>query len=179
MEGTYSDNTNAEECYRCERGSTSKTGATECSGCDLGMYGIENGVCANCPAGQYQDGKGMTECNGCPLDTYLSEEGKSSKADCLECSIKHASHTTTSGERGVTNPLVGCVCARARSDAGDAEAQRGYYTTSDANVLKEMKKKILMERNICESCFTLFGDEYLLMNKLYLSLQDRNHALKI
>jgi hypothetical protein len=53
---------------------------------------------------------------------------------------------------GITDPLVGCVCASARADAGDVKTQRGYYTTSGTNFLEEMKKIDPLERELCLRC---------------------------
>ena len=82
-------------------------GSAHCSGCELGAYGSAKGSCSACPAGQYQDGKGETSCKACDTDTYLNELGKSSKADCVECS----DDKSTGASMGNTRATA-CLCRR-------------------------------------------------------------------
>ncbi len=55
-------------CLSCPRGqdTANRTGAAECSQCDLGKYGDRNGSCTTCDPGLFQDGKGATSCTTCP-----------------------------------------------------------------------------------------------------------------
>ena len=79
-------------CTQCKKGKEAPTLASSfCAACDLGKFNLIDGQdCLNCPAGQYQDGKGETACKDCDVDTYLTELGKSSKADCLSCDEKRS-----------------------------------------------------------------------------------------
>ena len=76
-------------------------------GCDLGKYGSSEGICSLCAAGTFQDIKGEPSCQKCPVDTYLSQEGKSSKADCKECSSEKSTGAATSNENASS-----CLCKR-------------------------------------------------------------------
>ena len=76
-----------------------------CSPCDLGKYGSTKGSCSVCPSGRYQDGKGELQCKNCEVNTYLTEEGKSSKTECLRCSEQKS----TGQEDGATSESS-CLC---------------------------------------------------------------------
>jgi hypothetical protein len=71
------------------------------------MYGSQQGECSLCPAGKYQDGKGETACKDCDINTYLIEAGKSSKADCVACSVDKS----TGLFNGNTN-AASCLCRK-------------------------------------------------------------------
>jgi hypothetical protein len=65
----------------------------------------------------YASDKGLLKCTNCPIDTYLPAFGKSSKADCIGCSIDRSTGITVSN----TNK-ASCVCKR-----------NEYYTTADGS----------------------------------------------
>ena len=94
------------ECEECRMGTTNNQELTLCDPCDLGRYGDASG-CHDCPIGQYQDGKGETSCKECDADTYLNEEGKSSKADCIECSVDKST-----GARKGNTKAASCLCRK-------------------------------------------------------------------
>merc|ERR1712166_1227979 len=80
---------------------------SQCSACDLGTYGSSPGECTDCKPGMYQDGKGLSKCIECLVDTYLSEEGKSSKADCLACPTERSTGTAIGNINNAS-----CLCKR-------------------------------------------------------------------
>jgi hypothetical protein len=95
------------QCQQCNIGETTwNEGAATCQGCGLGKYGHRKGTCRACAPGQYQDSKGETTCKECDVDTYLNEAGKSSKADCQQCSADR--NTRTKG----SNSTHACQCTR-------------------------------------------------------------------
>ena len=102
--------TNSKYCVLCgtkEKGESSQAGDSTCSSCDLGKYQTAPGTCENCPSGQYASDKGLKFCTHCDVDTYTSELGKSSKADCNDCSDDR----TTGIVNGSTSALA-CLCKR-------------------------------------------------------------------
>ena len=103
-------------CGKGVKGESSNAGGTTCMPCDLGRFQSTPGVCQDCKAGQYADGKGQKSCTTCPIDTYLSEFGKSSKADCSLC---NADRSTGLAVGNVGNAT--CLC------------KRGAYYQNDQN----------------------------------------------
>lgn len=82
----YQDTKGKKKCLSCTLGEKWTSLISSCTKCTFGQYGSENGTCVNCNAGKFQDEPGKHECKDCSVDTYLSKEGKSSKADCTDCS---------------------------------------------------------------------------------------------
>merc|ERR1711865_1339324 len=115
----YQDTKGSTKCLSCRLGDKWISKKSQCSACDLGTYGSSPGKCINCKPGMYQDGKGLSKCIECPVDTYLSEEGKSSKADCLACPTEKSTGTAV----GNINSTA-CLCKR-----------KDYYQSKDGNCL--------------------------------------------
>ena len=86
---------------------------------NLGEYGITQGFCASCPPGRYQDGKGSKACLKCPKDTYTPDEGRSSKADCVQCDSDKSTGSTIGNINNAS-----CLCKRI-----------DYYTDSQGGCL--------------------------------------------
>jgi hypothetical protein len=110
--GFFSKTPNSQKCTQCgtgKKGESSAPGSTTCSFCDQGRYQpIDTpGICQDCQPGQYADGKGQKSCTKCSIDTFSSEPGKSSKADCLQCSIDRSTGTS----QGNTAKSA-CLCKR-------------------------------------------------------------------
>ena len=107
--GFAQSDTDQESCTQCIEGEEAPTrGSSFCAACDLGKFNLIAGQdCLACPAGQYQDGKGQTACLDCGVDTYSNEQGKASKADCVECS----DDTSTGTSMGNTK-AASCLCRK-------------------------------------------------------------------
>ena len=103
----YQDTKGSTKCLSCRLGDKWISKKSQCSACDLGTYGSSPGECTDCKPGMYQDGKGLSKCIECPVDTYLSEEGKSSKADCIKCDFDKS----TGLSEGNIND-ASCLCKR-------------------------------------------------------------------
>ncbi len=58
-------------CTDCPTGFTSKRGSSGCDKCEIGKYGIDNGMdenpCQICPPGLYSDARGKETCEQCPI----------------------------------------------------------------------------------------------------------------
>jgi len=115
--GFYQDNKGETACIECALGKRYVNAKSSCGGCGLGRYGHQKGKCSSCPAGRYQDSEGEISCKNCDMDTYLTEQGKSSKADCIACSPDKSTGTSTAN----TNEVL-CQCKRQSND------ERGFYT---------------------------------------------------
>ena len=107
--GFAQSDTDQESCSQCLQGEEAPTrGSSFCAACDLGKFNpIAGEDCLACPAGQYQDGKGQTACLDCGVDTYSNEQGKASKADCVECS----NDKSTGASMGNTK-AASCLCRK-------------------------------------------------------------------
>ena len=102
-------------CTRCKPGATtgahSEAGKADCTKCDLGKYYSNNtgkdqlGVCLGCPAGYFQDTKGLTKCKYCGKKTYGETENATSRDQCSQCpKIRSYTHSIAS-----TN-ITDCLC---------------------------------------------------------------------
>ena len=62
--GQYAADPKLQKCAECELGkdTENKTGASACSGCDLGRHGIAHGVCVECEKGKFIDKRGSSDC---------------------------------------------------------------------------------------------------------------------
>ncbi len=66
----------ASRCLHCPTGQeTYGSGAAECTFCALGTYGDQQGHCAACSQGLFQDGKGAVQCKRCLDDRVPNEDG--------------------------------------------------------------------------------------------------------
>ena len=88
-----------ETCRRCQDGSWSDPGASECnaclagtipvgsgcSHCDIGERYEGPGVCSPCPPGSYNDELGQLECLPCPPGTASATEGAAAADACQAC----------------------------------------------------------------------------------------------
>ena len=137
-------------CHKCQIGEmTAVAGSASCEKCPVGKFGAKHGVCSDCPAGRYQDGKGEKHCKECGFDTYLSETGKSSNADCLQCSANFAPHTKTLA-KGITNAATGCLCAGANPD--DTKYPKGFYTVGEEERELQLLEADPSRRLLCREC---------------------------
>jgi len=140
----------ATKCSQCRKGeTTSFAGSSSCEKCDVGRFGAKHGVCFDCPAGRFQDGKGENECKECGFGTYLSETAKASNADCLQCSSNFAPHTKTV-MKAVTNAATGCVCAGANPD--DTKYPNGFYMVGDDERDRQLLLSDPLRRLLCREC---------------------------
>ena len=115
--GYVSKTLNSVTCGQCGKGSkgeSSEPGDSACSSCGLGKYQLSPGVCASCAPGQYASDKGLKSCTKCSVDTYLSEFGKSSKADCLPCSVEKSTGVISGAIEAAS-----CLCKREKFYADD------------------------------------------------------------
>lgn len=98
--GTYSATvkaTNASTCLTCPDGYTSSEGASECTACTAGRFGV-GGTCTDCPEGHVTSETGQASCTacstgttnvartscGCPAGQVFYFDGDGS---CVECSV--------------------------------------------------------------------------------------------
>jgi hypothetical protein len=137
-------------CVMCNRSETTNAGEATCRKCDAGKFGSVPGYCTECEPGRYSDGKGETTCKLCPRDTFNTATGSTTNAECQKCS-EFAPHTTTSEQRGVSDPATGCVC-------GSAVWARtlnrvGYYRVPEPRYSQEVNKTADdAQRAICLPC---------------------------
>ena len=126
-------------------------GSTECELCGLGTFGAAPGVCAVCPAGQFQDDKGQSACLRCPSQTFRESPGAASRSDCLLCSTDFAPGTTTGNASGVSNASLGCVCASADPEAAGIRAA-GFFRNPNVDFAQELAKIDPLDRHVCLPC---------------------------
>ena len=107
--GFAQSDTDQASCTQCLQGQEAPTrGSSFCAACDLGKFNLIAGAdCLACPTGQYQDGKGQTTCLDCGVDTYSNEQGKASKADCVECSDDKSTGTSMGNTKAAS-----CLCRK-------------------------------------------------------------------
>lgn len=93
--GKYQPSTGRTGCIDCEGGkyvaSTGNALETACTSCNTGRYSASgDGLCTQCPQGQYQDATGSKECMECISGYFSKSSGATScsqcsAGDCLRC----------------------------------------------------------------------------------------------
>ena len=116
----------------------------------MGRFSPSSGICEDCKAGQYQEGRGALSCVDCPPDTYSSEAAITNKDSCQPCNIKFAKFTTTAGISGVSDPNIGCVCSGANVDSKISPG--GFYSIPVTLIPAELDKTDPLQRDICMKC---------------------------
>jgi heme/copper-type cytochrome/quinol oxidase subunit 2 len=130
-----------------EKGESSQKGDSSCTLCDLGRFQTTPGDCTLCAAGRYQDGKGEKSCKQCEKDTFLTEEGKSSKADCIKAKWKVSTdcHTdnqylNTSSSNKMNHTCASCpLGALCKGDItwANVTAKSGWWRIEDHKDTKD------------------------------------------
>ena len=92
-------------CLQCKLGEFSRPGQASCSSCDLGKFGVANGICEECQPGRYQDGKGFSHCNPCPINTFFEGTGATALSQCIDCSNDRAT-----GKINGSSSNASCLC---------------------------------------------------------------------
>ena len=150
--------TSFDDCVACPSGSFCSTGAAEPTACSPGTVqpATEQGTCAKCAAGKYQDGSGETACFECVAGSYCAEGASAalpcpsgrhqngtmtalnvsmtSVDDCVECPAgafcSTGSAEPTACSPGTVQPAIGqATCANCL--AGKYQARSGTTTCDE------------------------------------------------
>lgn len=77
--GQYQPYEGKKECEPCGSTGEPNEASTACESCGVTGLNAENGVCIECPIGQYDQG---SECIACPAGKYTDDSGKFRLTDC-------------------------------------------------------------------------------------------------